>query len=52
MKKKLSRETIERTVYMVLIILLVLYGFKDSVAAEMLLRALKDAFSILIINNP
>lgn len=52
MKKKPSRESIERGIYIALIIALVIYGFKDSVAAEMMLRALKEAFSILIINNP
>lgn len=49
MKPKISRRSAERITYIVLIIILVLYGiFKDSTAAELLLRAVKDAFSILI----
>lgn len=47
--RKISRRTMERIVYIVLIIILVVFGiFKDSGAAEVLIRAVKDAFSILI----
>lgn len=47
--KKISRQDKERMVYMVLIVVLVIFGiFKDSDAAEVLIRAVKDAFSILI----
>lgn len=49
MKKKISRRNMERIIYIALIIILVLFGiFKDSAGAEMLIRAVKDAFSILI----
>lgn len=49
MKRKISRKTAERIVYIILIIGLVLYGvFKDSTAAEGLIRAVKEAFTILI----
>lgn len=49
MKRKISRQTAERIVYIILIIGLVLYGvFKDSTAAEGLIRAVKEAFTILI----
>lgn len=47
--RKISRRTMERIVYIVLIIILVVFGiFKDSATAEVLIRAVKDAFSILI----
>ena len=47
--KKISRPNKERIVYIVLIVVLVIFGiFKDSGAAEVLIRAVKDAFSILI----
>lgn len=47
--KKISRRNMERIVYVLLIIVLVIFGmFKDSGVAEVLIRAVKDAFSILI----
>lgn len=47
--KKISRQNKERMVYIVLIVVLVIFGiFKDSGAAAVLIRAVKDAFSILI----
>lgn len=47
--KKISRRTVERMIYILLIIALVIFGiFKNSGAAEVLIRAVKDAFSILI----
>ena len=49
MNVKISRKTAERITYIIIIIALVIYGiFKDSAAAETLIRAVKDAFSILI----
>lgn len=46
---KISRQTAERIIYIALIVWLVLFGvFKDSTAAEGLIRAVKEAFSILI----
>nr|DAX32043.1 MAG TPA: hypothetical protein [Caudoviricetes sp.] len=48
-KPKISQKTAERIVYVLIIIILVIYGvFKDSAAADALIRAVKDAFSILI----
>jgi uncharacterized membrane protein len=47
-KVKFTRKTIERAVYILLIIALLLYGLKDSDAAAKLITALKDAFSILL----
>ena len=47
--KKQKRDNIERGVYIILIIIIVLFGLiKESPVAEGLLRALKEAFSILI----
>lgn len=49
MKRKISRKTTERIIYILIVIALVIYGiFKDSAAADMLIRAVKEAFSILI----
>jgi hypothetical protein len=50
MKKKIkfSRKEIERTIYILIIIALVIYGLKDSEAAATLIHAVKEAFSILI----
>jgi hypothetical protein len=44
----LSRKTVERAVYILLIILLVIYGLKDSEAAAVLINAVREAFSILL----
>jgi hypothetical protein len=38
----------ERTVYILLVIALAVYGFWNSEAAAMLIAAVKEAFSILI----
>lgn len=47
--RKPKRENIERGIYILLIIIIVLFGIlKESPTAEGLLRALKEAFSILI----
>lgn len=49
MKRKISRKTAERIIYILIIMALVIYGiFKDSAAADTLIRAVKEAFSILI----
>lgn len=46
---KISRQTAERVIYIIIIVGLVIFGvFKDSTAAESLIRAVKEAFSILI----
>ena len=51
MKLNINRKDVERAVYVLLIILLVLYGMKDSDAAERLIRSVADAFTILL-NTP
>lgn len=50
-KNKPSRAAIERIIYIVLIVLLLVFGLWDSEAAVQLIKGLSDAFSILI-NNP
>ena len=48
MKKKSNKY--ERITYIVLIVILVLFGMlKDSDAAKVLMEALKNAFSIILI---
>ena len=48
MKNKINRKTAERIIYIVIIMGLVLFGiFKDSESAATLIRAVKEAFSIL-----
>lgn len=49
-KSKPSRATFERALYIALIVLLLLFGLWDSEAAARLIKALSDAFSILIHN--
>lgn len=51
MKMKVDYRKIQWIVYMMLLVGLVLYGLKDSLAAEGLIRAITDAFAILF-NNP
>lgn len=48
MKPKIERKNIERDIFILFIVGLALYGLKDSETAERLIRALTDAFSILI----
>lgn len=47
-KRGCSRRAVERTVYLVLIVLMALYGLVNRQAAVSLLGAIKDAFSLLI----
>lgn len=47
-ERRCSRRDVERTVYLVLIVLVALYGLVNSEAAVSLLGAIKDAFSLLI----
>lgn len=49
---KNSRMAVERTIYLVLIVVLALYGLINSQAAVSLIIALKDAFSILLNFHP
>ena len=49
MKIKMDKKTAERAVYIGLIIILVIFGLvRDSEVAAMLIRAVKEAFSILL----
>lgn len=51
-KRKNTRAAVERTVYLILIIMLVLYGIRNTEAAVGLIEAIKDAFTILFNNAP
>jgi hypothetical protein len=49
MKKiKFTQKNLERAVYILIIITLVIYGLKNSEAATALITAVKEAFSILL----
>lgn len=47
-KHRITREEIAWWIYLVIMIVLVIYGFRDSVAAEVLFRAVREAFSLLM----
>ena len=47
-KRKIDKKEVAWWVYLVILCALVIYGFWNSAAAELLLRAIKEAFSILI----
>ena len=47
-KGKIDKNEVAWWVYLVILVALVVYGFWNSAAAELLLRAIKEAFSILI----
>lgn len=50
-RRKISRRTAERMLYIAVILLLLLYGlFRDSEVAARLMEAITNAFSILIQN--
>lgn len=50
-RRRISRRTLERSLYIAVILLLLLYGlFKDSEVAARLMEAITNAFSILIQN--
>lgn len=51
MKLKIDRRNAERSLYIVIIIGLVIYGLWDSDTSEKLINAVCTAFSILINNN-
>ena len=46
--RKIDKKEVAWWVYLVILVALVIYGFWNSAAAELLLRAIKEAFSILI----
>ncbi len=50
MKINISRKTIERAIYILIIIHLVIYGLTDSEVAIKMIHAISDAYSILITN--
>ena len=47
-KRKIDKKEVAWWVYLVILVALVIYGFWNSAAAELRLRAIKVAFSILI----
>ena len=47
-KGKIDKNEVAWWVYLVILVALVVYGFWNSAASELLLRAIKEAFSILI----
>ena len=52
MKMKPDYQEIEWIVYMLMLTGLVIYGIKDSEAAERLIRAITDAFALLFNKPP
>lgn len=46
-KTKIKRSTIERAIYILIVIGLVIYGLKDSEVAVKLIHAVMEAFLIL-----
>lgn len=47
-RKKVTKEDIAWWIYLVLAVMLVFFGLRDSGGAEMLLRALREVFSLII----
>lgn len=47
-KRKIDKQELAWWVYVALLVVLVVYGFWDSVAAELLIRAIRDAFSLIM----
>lgn len=47
-KRRIDRQEIVRWVYLVILVALVIYGFWNSTAAEALLRAVREAFTLLM----
>ena len=54
-KHKVTREEIAWWIYLVIMVALVIYGFRDSAAAEVLIRAIRGGIltfnGIMIWNN-
>lgn len=48
MKINISRRTAERLVYILIIILLVIYGLKDSEVAVRMIHAVSEAFTVIL----
>lgn len=47
-KRRIDRKEVAWWIYLAIMVALVIYGFWNSEAAEMLLRAIKEAFSLLM----
>ena len=47
-KRKIEKKEIAWWVYLAMMIALVIYGFWDSAAAEALLKAIREAFTLLM----
>lgn len=47
-KHKIDKQEIARWTYLAIMVALIVYGFWDSAAAELLLRAIKDAYTLLM----
>lgn len=48
MKIDVSRQTVERLIYILIIILLVIYGLKDSEVAVRMIHAVSEAFTVIL----
>lgn len=46
-RKKIDRQEIAFWVYLALLVIMAVYGLWNSAAAEPLIRALRDAFSLI-----
>jgi len=51
-KRKITRQSVERTIYLILVVGLAVYGLWNSEAAIGLINAIKDAFSLLFNITP
>lgn len=51
-RRKITRADLERTIYIIMIVVLAIYGLRHSEAAVNLINALKDAFSLLLNTAP
>lgn len=47
-KHRIDRKEIAWWVYLAIMVALVVYGFRNSAAAEALLRAVREAFTLLM----
>lgn len=47
-RKKIDRKEIAWWIYLVMVIVLAIYGFWNSEAAETLLRSIREAFTLLM----
>lgn len=47
-RKKIDKQEVAFWIYLGLILLWALYGLRDGAAAEPLIRALRDAFQLII----